>query len=74
MWMKRALTEGERAAVAAILDSAGASSLLRTLAGMLELRHPVPACSARYAKRLFRLVQAQTRRARRFGVRHPRSR
>jgi hypothetical protein len=57
MWMQRALTEGERAAVAAILDNAGASSLLRTVAGMIELRHPVHGCSARYSRRLFRVAQ-----------------
>jgi hypothetical protein len=57
MWRQRALTEGERAAVAAILDSAGASSLLRTVAGMIEVRHPVQGCSSRYSRRLSRVAQ-----------------
>jgi hypothetical protein len=57
MWHQRCLNEGERALVASILDNAGASSLLRTVAGMIELRHPVQGCSERYAKRLFRVAQ-----------------
>jgi hypothetical protein len=57
MWHKRCLNEQERQAVASILDDAGASSLLRTVAGMIEMRHPVEGCSARYARRLFRVAQ-----------------
>jgi hypothetical protein len=57
MWHKRCLNEQERQAVASILDDAGASSLLRTVAGMLEMRHPVQGCSERYSKRLFRVAQ-----------------
>jgi hypothetical protein len=57
MWHKRCLNEQERGLVASILDNAGASSLLRTVAGMLELRHPVQGCSERYARRLFRVAQ-----------------
>src|SRR5262249_17207711 len=54
MWHKRCLNEQERQTVASILDGAGASSLLRTVAGMIEMRHPVQGGSARYSKRLFR--------------------
>jgi hypothetical protein len=57
MWHKRCLNEQERGLVASILDSAGASSLLRTVAGMIEMRHPVEGSNARYAKRLFRVAQ-----------------
>jgi hypothetical protein len=57
MWHKRCLNEQERAAVASILDNAGASSLLRTVAGMIEMRHPVQGSSACYSKRLFRVAQ-----------------
>jgi hypothetical protein len=57
MWHQRCLNEEERRIVAKILDAAGASSLLRTVAGMIELRHPVQGCSARYSRRLFRVAQ-----------------
>ena len=57
MWHQRCLNEHERQAVASILDNAGASSLLRTVAGMIEMRHPVQGSRERYSKRLFRVAQ-----------------